>query len=156
MVASWSKYGNILINRNRSNFNFSNSKVFIDQPACVGFSYSTNINDCNTSDTQAASVNIRAIKKFLHTVMPRYKVCFFPFQIHSFCVSLNKGREFWFTGESYAGAYVPMLSALVVDDPDLNSNFVGFMVGNPVMECFDKVSVRSYTLFPSFSQSLPI
>jgi hypothetical protein len=32
-----------------------------------------------------------------------------------------------------------MLSSLVVEDPDISNNFVGFMVGNPVMECFDKV-----------------
>ena len=100
-----------------SNF-FLIPKVFIDQPACVGFSYSTNLNDCNTSDTQAASVNIRAIKKFLHNVMPRYKVWFFK----------------------------SVLASLVVDDKDLNSNFVGFMVGNPVMECFDKVCIRSFQL----------
>lgn len=94
--------------------------VFLDQPACVGFSYSTDLKDCNTSDTKAAAVNVQAIKTFLYSVMPEYK-----------------SRKFWFSGESYAGAYVPMLSALVVDDPDLSPNFAGFMVGNPVMECYD-------------------
>lgn len=38
-----------------------------------------------------------------------------------------------------------MLSALVVEDKDLNSNFVGFMVGNPVMECYDKVELVDYS-----------
>jgi hypothetical protein len=61
-----------------------------------------------------------AIKNFLTDVMPQYK-----------------SRKFWFSGESYAGAYVPMLAALVVDDPVLKLNFEGFMVGNPVMECYD-------------------
>lgn len=100
--------------------------VFIDQPACVGFSYSSNLADCNTSDTKAAAVNVRAIKSFIQTVMPQYK-----------------NRKFWFTGESYAGAYVPMLSAHVVDDPALIDNFAGFMVGNPVMECYDKHDPQS-------------
>lgn len=37
-----------------------------------------------------------------------------------------------------------MLSALVVDDKDLNRNFAGFMVGNPVMECYDSHDPQSF------------
>lgn len=101
--------------------------VWIDQPACVGFSYSSNISDCNTTDTGSAAVNVRAIKYFLFQIMPQYRT-----------------RKFWFTGESYAGAYVPMLSALVVDDPELNPNFAGFLVGNPVMECYDESDPQQF------------
>ena len=39
-----------------------------------------------------------------------------------------KKNDFYISGESYGGIYVPTLSALVVGDP--NINFQGFIVGN--------------------------
>lgn len=62
--------------------------VFIDQPACVGFSYSKDLRDCNTSDTVAASVNVQAIKKFLFSVMPHYR-----------------NRQFWYGFKHFALKY---------------------------------------------------
>jgi len=108
--------------------------VFIDQPACVGFSYSTNLADCNTTDTISAAVNVRSIKTFLTKIMPQYKT-----------------RPFWYTGESYAGAYVPMLAALTVDDPEINPFFMGFMVGNPVMECYNKDDPQNWGVGDTWS-----
>ena len=35
----------------------------------------------------------------------------------------------------YTGAYVPMLSALVANDSQINGNFKGFGIGNPVIMC---------------------
>jgi len=44
-----------------------------------------------------------------------------------------------------------MLSALVVDDPDLNPQFAGFMVGNPVMECYDKNDPQQFGVGDTWS-----
>jgi cathepsin A (carboxypeptidase C) len=54
------------------------------------------------------------------------------------------GRELYITGESYAGIYVPTLSALLVDDSSFN--FQGFAVGNSVT---DRVTMNNG--FPYFA-----
>jgi len=47
------------------------------------------------------------------------------------------GRETWFTGESYGGVYVPMLTNLVLSNSSgiLYPQLKGFMIGNPVFSC---------------------
>jgi len=52
------------------------------------------------------------------------------------------GRDTWFTGESYGGVYVPMLTDLVVNSPELVNQFKGFMIGNPVFGCNDDKTVN--------------
>jgi carboxypeptidase C (cathepsin A) len=101
----WTKFANML---------------YVEQPAFVGFSYSNNQSDINTSDTKAAMDNYVFLKLFVTTQFPEYS-----------------GRDLWFTGESYGGVYVPMLSNLVVSDPTtmLYKMFKGFMIGNPVFSC---------------------
>jgi len=48
-----------------------------------------------------------------------------------------KGRETWFTGESYGGVYVPTLTNLILSNKSdvLYSQLKGFMIGNPVFSC---------------------
>lgn len=44
-----------------------------------------------------------------------------------------------------------MLSAHVVDDPELKPNFAGFMVGNPVMECYDESDPQEFGVGDTWS-----
>ncbi|GFR96119.1 carboxypeptidase, partial [Elysia marginata] len=83
--------------------------IFLEAPAGVGFSYDTARN-YTSSDDDAALNNYYALKDFFKK-FPEYS-----------------GRDFFITGESYGGIYVPTLSNLVMKDPDFNLQ--GFAVGN--------------------------
>ncbi|XP_067651219.1 lysosomal protective protein-like [Haliotis asinina] len=87
--------------------------LFLEAPAGVGFSYSNDRN-YTTNDDEVARNNYLALKDFF-VKYPEYKT-----------------NDFYITGESYGGIYVPTLSALVVDDQDIN--FKGFAVGNGVTD----------------------
>ena len=50
----------------------------------------------------------------------------FPFQFPEY-----SGREFFITGESYGGIYIPTLSVLVADDSSFN--FQGYAIGNGLL-----------------------
>ncbi|KAL1532191.1 Serine carboxypeptidase-like 27 [Salvia divinorum] len=95
--------------------------LFLESPTGVGFSYSNTSSDLYTVGDQRTAEDayvflINWLERF-----PQYK-----------------HREFYITGESYAGHYVPQLSQLVyernkgVQNPVLN--FKGFMVGNAVID----------------------
>ncbi|XP_041375528.1 lysosomal protective protein-like [Gigantopelta aegis] len=83
--------------------------LFLEAPVGVGFSYSDDKN-YTTGDDQVAFDNHMALKDFFAK--------FYEYKDH----------EFYITGESYGGIYVPTLSSLVVDDKSIN--FKGFAVGN--------------------------
>jgi len=48
-----------------------------------------------------------------------------------------KGRDFWLTGESYAGMYIPTFAynILTGSDAGIRDQFKGWMLGNPVIFC---------------------
>uniref|UniRef100_J3KWL5 Carboxypeptidase n=2 Tax=Oryza brachyantha TaxID=4533 RepID=J3KWL5_ORYBR len=106
--------------------------LFLDSPAGVGYSYSN-----TTSDLFTAGDNKTAHDSYIFLVnwlerFPQYKY-----------------RDFYISGESYGGHYVPQLSQLVywnnkgVDKPVLN--FKGFMVGNAVIDDYhDYVGTFEY------------
>mmetsp|Transcript_46064 Transcript_46064/g.128015 ORF Transcript_46064/g.128015 Transcript_46064/m.128015 type:complete len:617 (-) Transcript_46064:78-1928(-) len=90
--------------------------VFLESPAGVGFSYCDgNISaTCSADDDTTAAGNLHALREFFER---------FP-KFHS--------RQFMIWGESYAGVYVPTLSAKVAyAEPPLPVDFLGFSVGNP-------------------------
>jgi serine carboxypeptidase-like clade 2 len=93
--------------------------LWIEQPAGVGFSYSETAADYNTNDTRAASDNYVFIQNWLKK-FPQFQ-----------------GRDFWLTGESYAGMYIPTFAYNIVSGPDkaLFDQFKGWMLGNPVLFC---------------------
>jgi len=83
--------------------------LYIEAPAGVGYSYSLDENYV-TGDAETALANYIAVKDFFRQ---------FPEYAH---------HEFYISGESYAGVYVPSLAAQVAADPAIK--FKGIAVGN--------------------------
>ncbi|KAI0228585.1 Lysosomal protective protein [Lamellibrachia satsuma] len=100
--------GKTLVN-NPYSWNTVANMLYLEAPAGVGYSYSTDKN-YTTDDDQVSLDNYWALKYFI---------------MHYPEFSKNK---FFITGESYGGIYVPTLAARIVDDKDFN--FKGFAVGN--------------------------
>lgn len=98
--------------------------IFMESPQCVGYSYSID-ESCTSTDNVTAADNHAALQDFF-SKFPEYKT-----------------NEFYITGESYAGIYVPTLSARIVDDPEFN--FQGFAVGNAVTD--DVTMANAYPYF---------
>lgn len=74
--------------------------LYVESPAFVGFSDSDSKQDLHSNDTKTASDNYRALESF-YDKFPELAT-----------------RDMYFTGESYAGNYVPQLSELVVRGPN--------------------------------------
>ncbi|XP_069112455.1 lysosomal protective protein-like isoform X1 [Argopecten irradians] len=94
---------------NSYSWNTVANMIYLEAPAGVGFSYSPD-KDYKTDDDQVALDNHLALKNFF-LKFPEYKT-----------------NDFFVSGESYGGIYVPTLSARLVDDSSFN--FQGFVVGN--------------------------
>jgi carboxypeptidase C (cathepsin A) len=102
---SWSKLANTL---------------YIEAPVGVGFSYSSAANpstDYQCTDDTAALDNLGALKDFF-TKFPEFA-----------------GHDFYITGESYAGVYVPTLAEAILQDGDWTKSGLypplkGIAVGN--------------------------
>ncbi|KAK3189636.1 hypothetical protein Dsin_029197 [Dipteronia sinensis] len=95
--------------------------VFIDSPVGVGFSYSNTSSDLlNNGDKRTADDSLEFLLKWFER-FPQYK-----------------GRDFYITGESYAGHYVPQLSQVIVkhnrETPKKSINLMGYMVGNALTD----------------------
>nr|XP_045616427.1 lysosomal protective protein-like [Procambarus clarkii] len=87
--------------------------LFLEAPACVGYSYDSN-GDCSTGDNETSLSNYLALKDFFTTKFPEYRK-----------------NEFYITGESYAGVYVPTLAVRVLEgQEDFNINLQGYAIGN--------------------------
>ncbi|KAM4622784.1 lysosomal protective protein-like isoform 2-T2 [Discoglossus pictus] len=83
--------------------------LYLEAPAGVGFSYSNDKN-YQTNDTEVAHNNYLALKKFF-SLFPEFS-----------------SNDFYITGESYGGVYVPTLAVEVSEDPSINLK--GIAVGN--------------------------
>jgi len=90
--------------------------LWIESPAFVGFSYSNTSSDISVGDDRAADDVYLFLVKF--------------FDLYP---SFN-GRDFWITGESYGGHYVPQLALRIVNgnkqNPNKKINLRGIMAGN--------------------------
>ena len=92
------------------------NNIFMEAPAGVGFSYCDTAAGCKHTDTAQAVDNLAALKDFFGK---------FP--------ELQK-NDFWITGESYAGIYIPTLAQQVIEDnaksPAVPIALKGILVGN--------------------------
>jgi len=97
--------------------------IYIESPCGVGFSYGTNLpSDYKTNDNITAVDNYMFLQGF--------------FDIYNDFAS----NDFWITGESYGGVYIPTLAYQVLtngSDTQLANNLKrgGLMLGNPVTNC---------------------
>ncbi|XP_039591794.1 lysosomal protective protein [Polypterus senegalus] len=83
--------------------------LYLESPAGVGFSYSDDKN-YKTNDTEVSMNNYLALKQFFK-LFPEYSK-----------------NDFYITGESYGGIYVPTLAERVMEDDAINLK--GIAVGN--------------------------
>ena len=92
--------------------NYSNL-LYVDNPVGTGFSHVESFEDYDTNEYQIAVT----MKKFLQGFVdqnPQFK-----------------GRDFFITGESYAGHYIPSIAYYLVNNPqDFDLKFKGIAIGN--------------------------
>uniref|UniRef100_A0A7S4M4V7 Carboxypeptidase n=1 Tax=Vannella robusta TaxID=1487602 RepID=A0A7S4M4V7_9EUKA len=111
------------LTRNVNSWNQHANVIYVESPCGVGFSYGTNLpSDYETNDNITAVDNYMFLQGF--------------FDIYSDFSS----NEFWVTGESYAGVYIPTLAYQILtngSDSQLADNLKkgGLMLGNPVTNC---------------------
>ncbi|XP_031120819.1 serine carboxypeptidase II-2 isoform X2 [Ipomoea triloba] len=106
---------------NPYSWNLAANLLFVDSPVGVGYSYSNTSSDILTNgDKRTAEDSLEFLLNWFER-FPQYK-----------------GREFYITGESYAGHYVPQLSQAIVkhnaNAKDIVINLKGFMVGNALTD----------------------
>ncbi|KAL4607421.1 hypothetical protein ACB092_09G172700 [Castanea dentata] len=90
--------------------------LYLESPAEVGFSYSANASFyTNVNDTITAQDNLIFLQNWL-AKFPEYQ-----------------DNDFFITGESYAGHYVPQLAQLIIQS-GLKFNLKGITIGNPLLE----------------------
>ncbi|KAL3507232.1 hypothetical protein ACH5RR_032614 [Cinchona calisaya] len=94
--------------------------IFLESPAGVGFSYSNTSSDYSTGDKQTAKDSYTFLVNWLER-FPEFKT-----------------RDFYITGESYAGHYVPQLAQLILHNNKITNqtviNLKGIAMGNAFVD----------------------
>lgn len=91
--------------------------LYLEAPVGVGYSYSEDFEDLqHLNDNQTAADNLEALKQFF-ALYPEHKK-----------------SPFFVSGESYGGVYVPTLSLKIFEDPSVDWNMQGYLVGNGVFD----------------------
>ncbi|KAF7014371.1 unnamed protein product [Triticum aestivum] len=102
--------------RNPYSWNHAANVLFLESPAGVGYSYSNTTADYGRSGDNRTAEDAYL---FLANWMERFPE--------------YKGREFYITGESYAGHYVPQLAHAILRHASPAINLKGIMIGNAVI-----------------------
>lgn len=103
---------------NEFTWNKNANIIYLESPSGVGFSPAGA--SIEFSDLTTAQDNLSAILNFFEKF------------------NEYKNRDFYITGESYAGIYVPFLASSIIDYNDINSNssinLKGILLGNPISD----------------------
>ncbi|XP_075487525.1 serine carboxypeptidase 1-like [Primulina tabacum] len=98
--------------------------LYLESPAGVGFSYSNTTSDYVTGDKRTAADSYTFLVNWLDR-FPEYKT-----------------RDFFITGESYAGHYVPQLADLILENNKITNqtviNLKGIAIGNAYIDYTDR------------------
>jgi carboxypeptidase C (cathepsin A) len=109
--------------------------LYLESPAAVGFSILGSPSNNRFDDETTAEDNLIALIAFFSNFTEYRK------------------NEFFISGESYAGVYVPWLARRILDynvnldDPSLIINLKGILIGNPLVNW----NVDYLSAFPEFS-----
>jgi serine carboxypeptidase-like clade 1 len=103
--------GNNTLNNNPYTWSQAANVIFLETPLGVGFSYSDDGN-YTTNDNRTADLNLAFLQGWFKK-FPEFM-----------------SNDFYVSGESYAGVYVPMLAYRAAMTEGIN--FKGFITGNPV------------------------
>ncbi|CAL5431285.1 unnamed protein product [Camellia sinensis] len=107
--------GQVLV-KNDCSWNKEANMLYLESPAGVGFSYSANKSFyTSVNDEITAQDNLVFLQNWFNK-FPEYKK-----------------RDFYITGESYAGHYVPQLAQLIIQSK-MKFNLKGIAIGNPLLE----------------------
>ncbi|TYH01786.1 hypothetical protein ES288_A09G087500v1 [Gossypium darwinii] len=107
--------------------------LFVESPVGVGFSYTNTTSDLTKLDDAFVAEDVYMFLVEWLQRFPHFKT-----------------RDFFISGESYAGHYVPQLAELVYDRNNDTTrypfiNLKGFMVGNPVTDDnYDYTGIMDY------------
>ncbi|KAL9425100.1 hypothetical protein AB3S75_032101 [Citrus x aurantiifolia] len=102
--------------RNEYSWNKEANMLYLESPAGVGFSYSANKSFYGSVNDAIAARDNLAFLEGWYEKFTEYK-----------------NREFFITGESYAGHYVPQLAQLIIQS-NMKFNLKGIAIGNPLLE----------------------
>ncbi|KAK2992307.1 hypothetical protein RJ640_020300, partial [Escallonia rubra] len=117
--------------RNDYAWNKDANIIFLESPAGVGFSYSNTTSDYNRSgDNRTAQDSYTFLVNWLER-FPEYKT-----------------RDFYLTGESYAGHYVPQLAQTILHHNKYTNqtiiNLKGIAIGNALIDRITNIEGRLY------------
>ncbi|CAH2061302.1 unnamed protein product [Thlaspi arvense] len=117
---------------NSMSWNKASNLLFVESPAGVGWSYSNTSSDYNTGDKTAANdMLVFLLRWFIK--FPELKF-----------------RDFFLTGESYAGHYIPQLADAIhsynIRSSGFKFNVKGIAIGNPLLK-LDTDTSAAYDFF---------
>ncbi|XP_021771661.1 serine carboxypeptidase-like 42 [Chenopodium quinoa] len=107
------------LRKNPKSWNKASNLLFVESPAGVGWSYSNTTADYNAGDTSTA----KDMQLFMMKWYEKFPAL--------------KSRDFFLTGESYAGHYIPQLAVALLDhnahSTRFKFNIKGVAIGNPLL-----------------------
>jgi len=107
---------------NEYSWNKDANLLFFESPPGVGFSNNLDPNNLTFTDDEVADLNHEALALWFN-------------RFESY-----KNREFWITGESYAGMYIPYLAKKIINSKETTPfiNLTGIMIGNGLLQWDEK------------------